>query len=58
MKTKASTYLKKIYSEVEDEITYIVEVEGVEIPEPWRSRILQPIDFAIQQQELEENDKQ
>lgn len=49
-------YLKSIYREVLENIEYITEIEGIEIPKVWQDKIVQPIDFAIQTLELDHND--
>ncbi len=41
-----------IYDEVKENIEYITEVEGIEIPQVWQDKILQPLDFAIAQNNL------
>jgi hypothetical protein len=40
-------YLQHIYREVEENLEYITEIEGVEIPKVWQDKILAPIAFAI-----------
>lgn len=46
-------YLRALRKEVVEEIDYIVEIEGYEIPQVWRDKIVQPIDFEIAHQALE-----
>ena len=44
---KEQEAVKNLYSEVKENIDYIVSVEGIEIPQVWQDKILQPLDFAI-----------
>lgn len=44
----AAGFVRHIYREVEENLEYITEIEGIDIPKVWQDKILQPIDFAIQ----------
>ena len=55
---KASEYLESILAEVSGNIDYIVNTEGIEIPDVWRDKIIEPMWFAITQQRLGESDDQ
>ena len=51
-----SKELSMLYEQVKGNIELSVEVEGVEIPKVWQEKILEPIAFAVYQQELFEKE--
>lgn len=53
-KLSVSAYLKTIYEDVKENIDYVVTVEGVDIPQVWQQRILEPLAFAFALQTLNE----
>jgi len=53
---KPSKYLENLLAEIQGNIAYIVDIEGVEIPDVWRDKIVEPMWFAISQQRVEEGE--